>query len=79
VLTVTDLINECQLVNLIGDKCKPPDHSVLNVNFTIKDIDNQNNNEGDIYFQMVTIQTKITKIICLIPGGINLIMYLIYL
>ncbi len=49
VYSVTDLINECQLANLIGDKSKPSDHSVLHVNFTIREIDNINSNEGGVY------------------------------
>ncbi len=38
------MIDACNLALLIGDRCKPPDHSILHINFNILEIFNQEGN-----------------------------------
>ena len=48
--TVIDLLEQYNIFGMIGDRCKPPDHSLLSVNFASSyNISNKNvNDEGDI-------------------------------
>ncbi len=47
VYTTTDVIDASNLAPLIGDRCKPPDHSILQVNFNTIEVFNQESNVND--------------------------------
>ncbi len=47
--TTTDMIYACNLAPLIGDRCKPPDHFILHVNFNTIEVFNQESNVNDTF------------------------------
>ncbi len=47
--TTTDMIDACNVAPLIGDRCKPPDHSILHVNCNTIEVFNQESNVNDTF------------------------------
>ncbi len=57
VSTSIDMIDACNLAPLIGDKCKPPDHSILHVNCNTIEVFIQESNVNDTF----DIESDITE------------------
>ncbi len=56
-LNYTDMIDACNFAPLIGDRCKPPDHSILHVNFNTIEVFIQESNVNDTF----DIESDITE------------------